>query len=235
MSSKRLARMVLALMFVGFGAVVFGWDGQVFTGISLAQASPSPTPTPTPTCTSLVPVPTAPCVANPLASPTPTPSRTASPSATPTRSPSPTPTPTPTPTPSASASSTASPSPSPTRSQTATPSPTPTPTPSSPDVVIEENDSVVTARFLTQPDRFVGRVSSAPKCERNRQIVLKRVKTGRDAVVGRDTTNDAGRWKVFEPNARGRYYAKVTRRVFTRDGLEVRCRGDRSRTVRVGS
>jgi hypothetical protein len=64
-------------------------------------------------------------------------------------------------------------------------------------------------------------------------VVLRRVNKGRDAVIGRDTTGTDGKWKVREPDADGRYYAKVLKRVFADSETEVICKGDRSKRRRV--
>ena len=81
---------------------------------------------------------------------------------------------------------------------------------------------------------FVGSVSSEAKsCESARPVVVKKVKKGSDAVVGRTTTNAKGKYKVFERNPRGRFYAKVKKSEGTAGGSPVLCLGDRSKTITV--
>lgn len=73
------------------------------------------------------------------------------------------------------------------------------------------------------------------KCKPKRTVVLKRIQEGLDPVVGRDTTNRAGEWRVDEPAARGRYYAKVFKRVFTTNDVKNVCQPARSKTVSTNS
>ena len=80
---------------------------------------------------------------------------------------------------------------------------------------------------------FKGVVRTATKCKDQRQVVVRRIRKGPDALVGRDTTGADGKWQVREPSANGRYYAKVLRRTFTSSGTQVVCQGDRSATRRI--
>jgi hypothetical protein len=65
-------------------------------------------------------------------------------------------------------------------------------------------------------------------------VIVRKIQKGPDLLVGRDTTNRRGRWSVGEPDAdRGRYYAKVLKRVYTLADTPITCRGDRSPNVRV--
>lgn len=82
---------------------------------------------------------------------------------------------------------------------------------------------------------FKGKVRSGrPKCEKNRKVKIKKMRPGRDRVVGRDRTNDRGKFRVRERNAKGRYYAKVSRRSRGRYGHTHICKKDASRPIRVG-
>lgn len=108
----------------------------------------------------------------------------------------------------------------------------PSPSDSGGEVETEKHDSKVTIDHNTAG--FHGAVNSARKCERQRKVLVKKVRKGPDMVVGRDRTSKTGRW--FEPSEntpRGRYYAKVLKRVFTQNETQVTCRGDRSDVVRV--
>jgi hypothetical protein len=72
---------------------------------------------------------------------------------------------------------------------------------------------------------FKGSVKSRfHKCEIGRQIELHKKGTG---VVGRDSSNRKGKWKVRYPRAQGQFFATVLRKVYTRaDGVTVVCKKD---------
>lgn len=145
-------------------------------------------------------------------------SRTGSPSASGSTSPSQTPcrfSPAPPPVcPASSSSGSATPSGSPTGGET------------------ETYDSTLTIAYGN--DRFSGAVKANGKCKPGRKVIVRKVRKGPDLLVGRDTTNRRGRWSVREPDAaRGRYYAKVLKRVYTLTDTVITCRGDRSKTIRV--
>jgi hypothetical protein len=128
--------------------------------------------------------------------------------------------------------STASPSPSssgsPKPSGSASPSGSPSPSPSEEP---ERHEANLTIKY---PDpAFKGVVRTDNKCKGDREVVLRRIRKGPDTVIGRDTTGADGKWKVREPNADGRYYAKVLKRAFSQGGTDVICLGDRSKTLRV--
>lgn len=116
--------------------------------------------------------------------------------------------------PSSSSSSTASPSGSPTG-------------PGGP----EKHDSTITIDYGN--GKFSGAVKSVTKCKPMRQVVVRKVRQGPDRLIGRATTNDRGKWSVAEPDAKGRYYAKVAKRIFTQDGTRVECGGAKSKTIKV--
>lgn len=95
----------------------------------------------------------------------------------------------------------------------------------------QRHDAVLTIKY---PDpAFKGVVRTNARCKDERDVVLRRIRRGPDTVIGRDTTGPDGKWKVREPNANGRFYAKVLRRAFADGQTEVICKGDRSPTRRV--
>jgi len=108
---------------------------------------------------------------------------------------------------------------------TTTTSPTAS-TPPPPSVV--RVGTTLSIKYDRKPARkaaFKGAVRSrVHKCETGRQVELHRRKTG---VVGRDMSNAKGKWKVRYPRARGKFFAEVLRKVFTRrDGATVICKSD---------
>ena len=130
---------------------------------------------------------------------------------------------TPTPTPSRSATPTQSSSPSPSPSQTTPPPPS-----------IQTFDSRITIAYNGRRNVFTGRVTSeSARCEAGRGVVVKKVKRGKDATVGKARTNRRGRYAVAERNAEGRYYSKVKRKQFAgRNNRTIVCKPARSRTIR---
>jgi hypothetical protein len=83
--------------------------------------------------------------------------------------------------------------------------------------------STVNIRHRTGPHRFVGRVNSQDSaCESGRLVRVRRVRPGRDPVIGSDTTNANGRYRVNHRRTqrRFRYYAQLRR--------NNACTGDRS-------
>jgi hypothetical protein len=110
-----------------------------------------------------------------------------------------------------------------TTSSTASPTASTPPPPS-----VVRVGTTVSIRYDRKPARkaaFKGAVrSKVHKCETGRQVELHRRKTG---VVGRDTSNAKGKWKVRYPRAQGKFFAEVLRKVFTRgDGATVICKSD---------
>lgn len=82
--------------------------------------------------------------------------------------------------------------------------------------------------------KFTGTVQSDPKCESKRNVVVRRVKKGPDPLVGKDTTDSKGKYSVAEPNAKGKFYAKVLKRVFTQGDTTITCGGAKSKVLKVG-
>ena len=117
-------------------------------------------------------------------------------------------------TPSSSGSSTASPSSSPTGGPT-----------------VEKHDSTLSIDYGNS--KFSGKVTSASKCKPQRQVVVRKLKSGPDPVVGRDTTNARGKYSFSFGDAKGKYYAKVAKRIFTQGSTRVECGADRSKTITV--
>jgi hypothetical protein len=115
-----------------------------------------------------------------------------------------------------------SPSASPTPTSTDEPEPTPE----------KRHSSSISIRY--DDGTFFGRVRSAAKCERERKVVLRKVRKGPNPIVGRKTTDRTGRWAIDRENARGRFYATVLRRVYTEGGTRHICRTAISKTIRVG-
>ena len=80
---------------------------------------------------------------------------------------------------------------------------------------------------------FRGKVKSKVKgCTRGRRVTVKRKKSGTDPSIGSDRSGSKGIWKV-QASANGRYYAKVRSKLFAGQNRTIRCKTDRSRTIRV--
>jgi hypothetical protein len=73
---------------------------------------------------------------------------------------------------------------------------------------------------------FAGKVKSQRRfCRRNRLVVLKRRRPGRDPIIGRDRTNRRGRYRIDLPNpVTGDFYARATRKLNIVSGNGVVCR-----------
>jgi hypothetical protein len=95
----------------------------------------------------------------------------------------------------------------------------------------EKHDSTITIDYGS--DDFFGAVKSANKCEPRREVVVRKVRKGTDRIVGRDTTNSKGKWRTEVADAKGRYYAKVAKRIFTQGSTRVECGAAKSKTIRV--
>lgn len=99
---------------------------------------------------------------------------------------------------------------------------------------VVRHDSSVT--ISEKAPAFHGRVKSdARPCVQHRKVELFRAKRhAADKFLGRDHTNNHGRWQVdVSPLRSGGYYAKVTRRSEGTAGTIHICRSDRSRFVPV--
>ena len=95
--------------------------------------------------------------------------------------------------------------------------------------------TTVSGRYDDGQNRHEGRVNAGPKrCEKGRKVVVKKVRVGRDKVVGSDTSNRAGAWSVTDRGADGTYYSVAKKKTFTKaDGTVVTCRSDRSRRYKA--
>jgi hypothetical protein len=88
---------------------------------------------------------------------------------------------------------------------------------------------------------FHGKVRSPNSgCRDGRKVKLKRVISGGpDQVVGRDTTDARGRWRITPQGSAGislaHFYARVRRQSQGAAGTIFVCRGDRSRVVGANS
>jgi hypothetical protein len=82
---------------------------------------------------------------------------------------------------------------------------------------------------------FHGQVKSNNfACERQRKVKLFKQRSGPDKLLGKDKSNNHGKWKiVVDPLKSGAYYAKLKRREEGTAGTIFVCRGDRSKTVVV--
>ncbi|MDQ3941131.1 MAG: hypothetical protein M3238_07265 [Actinomycetota bacterium] len=79
---------------------------------------------------------------------------------------------------------------------------------------------------------FTGRVrSGADICERGRQVVMKRVKPGRDRTAGTTVTKRNGTWQIFKNNPKGRYYARTPAASKSNNQGTFRCQAAKSRTI----
>lgn len=67
---------------------------------------------------------------------------------------------------------------------------------------------------VTLTRKLNGKVrSSDPSCVEGRKIVVKKVRRGRDRVVGRDVSERSGAYRVRARNLKGRFYAIAKRKV----------------------
>jgi len=91
-------------------------------------------------------------------------------------------------------------------------------------------------KHSNKPHRFSGRVKSDDdRCVAGRDVVVRKVRPGRDRVVASDTTNGRGQWSDrHDRGGAGRYYA-VVRRDTVQDGIDtINCLRGRSGTKRFG-
>ena len=72
--------------------------------------------------------------------------------------------------------------------------------------------------------------SSEHACEAQRTVKLFKMRSGPNQLIGEDTSNSSGAWKVLlDPIKPGRYQLKVLRREEGTAGTTFVCRGDRSK------
>ena len=94
-------------------------------------------------------------------------------------------------------------------------------------------ESDVTIRHNPAEAFFAGRVDSHMRwCERDRVVVLLKVKQGPDPQVGKTRTNREGRWRIDVSVGAGRFYAvaRFKDRYYGIDGQDI-CYRARSRTI----
>lgn len=79
---------------------------------------------------------------------------------------------------------------------------------------------------------FHGRIQSRSDfCVARRRVKMFRRRPGKDHLLGKDRSTNAGRWKVQLRAGTGTYYAKVTR--LKSAALGIACLADESRKVFV--
>lgn len=122
--------------------------------------------------------------------------------------------------------------PEPEPSESGSPSPSPTNT-ADPGGEPQRHGSRISIRFNEDRSVFKGAVRSVARCERARNVVLRRVRDGRDPVVGKDVTSRTGKWKIRLPGADGRFYAKALKKTIAQG--DAVCRPARSKTIRARS
>ncbi len=95
--------------------------------------------------------------------------------------------------------------------------------------------STITIRYDADDNAFKGSVASARGgCQRDRRVILKRVRAGRDPVLGRDQTGRFGNYRIRKARAFGRFYTIVRpKRFTTAAGALIVCERDRSPTIRL--
>ncbi|HYI45683.1 MAG TPA: hypothetical protein VE174_09545, partial [Actinomycetota bacterium] len=91
------------------------------------------------------------------------------------------------------------------------------------------------ASNVTKPsyenNRFRGSVISSVKRCQSRSIKLKKHVPGKNRNVGQKTSSRNGNYKIWEKNARGRFYVVAPKKKFTNNrGVVIVCRWDKSPT-----
>jgi len=94
---------------------------------------------------------------------------------------------------------------------------------------------ILTIRYNPERGRFVGQLidGDEPRCEPGRRVKVKKVRSGRNLVIGRDESNRRGSWAVPRPKPRGRFYAVAMPEFRYGDSEGVECDRHRSVTIRV--
>ncbi len=95
-------------------------------------------------------------------------------------------------------------------------------------------DYFPTIRYNARRNLFLGDVpAEAETCSSYRGVLLKKVRDGADATVGRALTSRSGDWSIRKGDPHGRFYARILRAVKeTPDGYVI-CEGDRTPTIRL--
>ncbi len=96
------------------------------------------------------------------------------------------------------------------------------------------DSEIVNFRYNDDKDRFQGKVvSERQACVRNRLVQVREDLPNRNRLVGEDRTNENGFFRVADLNPRGDYFARVLRKVRTREGHRHVCQGDRSEEITI--
>lgn len=127
---------------------------------------------------------------------------------------------------------TVTPTPQPSASTSTSPSPSPSPS-KKPPKKTGPATSTITLVYRTRTAEFVGAVDSRGKCEDLRRVVVYKVQTGKDAVVGRDITDEKARYSVSKKQAAGRYYVTAPRSVSIGYATQVDCELIKSEEIKV--
>lgn len=92
----------------------------------------------------------------------------------------------------------------------------------------------VTVGYKAAAHDFVGKVFSGRyTCWVDRTVRVFKVRPGPDRLIGVDTTNLSGGWRIPRANPHGNFYARVQRRVRLGYAHSHTCLGDRSPTIFV--
>jgi streptogramin lyase len=85
--------------------------------------------------------------------------------------------------------------------------------------------------YSRKGERFKGELASAKAaCAAGQKVVVVRRRRGDDVRIGSDSTDAAGRWRVAEPGAQGRFHAETKPSVLPAAGT---CLAAESETLRV--
>jgi hypothetical protein len=95
--------------------------------------------------------------------------------------------------------------------------------------------SSTTFAHTRTPHVFRGKVSSADgRCLSSRKLVVRKVRSGPDRVVGRPATGPIGGWTLkHNKGGQGRYYATLLAKSFADDLDTIQCGGARTANLRV--
>lgn len=93
----------------------------------------------------------------------------------------------------------------------------------------------LTIRYDGEAGAFKGAAGSSRKrCQRARQVTVKKIVPGPNRVIGRDQTNRFGNWRVDKKRVNGRYYATVSKkRINLASGDVLVCQRDRSVIIKL--
>ena len=101
--------------------------------------------------------------------------------------------------------------------------------------VCRDTASELSIRYRARIEVFAGALASSRRiCQRERRVLLKKIRPGRDPILGEDLTGTYGNWDIPWDARSGRYYARVHgRTVIDNSGNPITCLGNRSSTVMV--